>query len=76
MTRMRRAVVVACVLAVAGVSAQPRLQPNWTAVDAEALKHFQALLRIDTSDPPGREREAVDYLKQVLAAEGIDAQEF
>jgi acetylornithine deacetylase/succinyl-diaminopimelate desuccinylase-like protein len=76
MTRMRRAVVVACVLAVAGVSAQPRLQPNWTAVDAEALKHFQALLRIDTSDPPGREREAVDYLKQVLTAEGIEVQEF
>ena len=50
--------------------------PNWPAVEAETLTHFQALLRFDTSDPPGREREAVDYLKKVLTAEGIEVQEF
>ena len=37
----------------------------------ETLRHFQALLKFDTSDPPGHERPAVDYLKQVLEAEGI-----
>src|SRR5687767_2585805 len=56
------------------VQSQPR--PNWPAVETETLSHFQALLRFDTADPPGREREAVDYLKKVLTAEGIEVQEF
>jgi hypothetical protein len=28
-------------------------QPDWTKVEEETLRHFQALLRMDTSDPPG-----------------------
>ena len=40
------------------------------------MRHFQALLRIDTSDPPGKERPAAEYLKQVLDKEGIPAQLF
>ena len=31
---------------------------------------------MDTTDPPGGERPAVDYLKKVLAAAGIESQEF
>jgi acetylornithine deacetylase/succinyl-diaminopimelate desuccinylase-like protein len=50
--------------------------PNWTAVDQETLKHFQALVQIDTSDPPGVELPAVEYLKKVLEAEGIPVQIF
>lgn len=50
--------------------------PNWTAVQDETLQHFQALLRFNTADPPGREVEAVTYLKQVLEKEGIPAQVF
>jgi len=73
---MIRSVCVFVLLAVAGASAQSPARPDWTAVDAETLAHFQALLRFDTSDPPGREREAVDYLKRVLTAEGIEVQEF
>ena len=44
---------------------------DWKAADQETLRHFQALLKFDTSDPPGQEKPAVDYLKQVLEAEGI-----
>lgn len=40
------------------------------------MQHFQALLRFDTSDPPGNERAAVEYLKQVLEKEGIPVQIF
>jgi acetylornithine deacetylase/succinyl-diaminopimelate desuccinylase-like protein len=46
-------------------------QPNWPQVEAETMQHFQALLRFDTSDPPGNEKPAADYLKQVLEREGI-----
>ena len=46
------------------------------ALDEEALKHFQALLRLDTSDPPGGELPAVEYLRSVLKAEGIQTKIF
>jgi acetylornithine deacetylase/succinyl-diaminopimelate desuccinylase-like protein len=51
-------------------------QPDWAQIDAEALKHFQAIVRMDTTDPPGGEKPVVDYLKQVLDAEGIPTQVF
>ena len=58
------------------LTAQQPKAPDWTTLDAETLTHFQALMRFDTSDPPGQERTAVDYLKRVLEAEGIATQEF
>ena len=49
---------------------------DWPAVDLETLKHFQAMVRLDTSDPPGGEKPVVDYLQRVLAAEGIEVKIF
>jgi acetylornithine deacetylase/succinyl-diaminopimelate desuccinylase-like protein len=51
-------------------------QPDWARVEEEAMRHFQALLRIDTADPPGNEAPAVEYLKQVLEREGIPVKTF
>jgi acetylornithine deacetylase/succinyl-diaminopimelate desuccinylase-like protein len=42
-----------------------------SSVNAETLRHFQALVRIDSTDPPGNETRVVEYLKKVLDAEGI-----
>ena len=44
---------------------------DWAAVEAESMRHFQALLRFDTSDPPGGEKPAADYLKEALERDGI-----
>jgi acetylornithine deacetylase/succinyl-diaminopimelate desuccinylase-like protein len=44
---------------------------DWQRYEAETLRHFQALVRLDTSDPPGNEAPAVEYLKGVLEQEGI-----
>lgn len=49
---------------------------DWKAVEEESMRHFQALLRMDTSDPPGVERPATEYLQKVLAAEGIETRIF
>ncbi len=49
-------------------------QPDWATVNPETLQHFQALVRMDTTDPPGREVEAAEYLVQVMRAEGIEAE--
>ena len=46
-------------------------EPDWAAVEEETLRHFRALLQFDTSDPPGRELPAAEYLRDVLEAEGI-----
>jgi acetylornithine deacetylase/succinyl-diaminopimelate desuccinylase-like protein len=54
--------------------------PDWATLEEETMRHFQTLLRFDTSDPPmnppGGEKPAADYLKQVLDKEGIPAQMF
>lgn len=57
-------------------SAQQSAGPDWTALRQETLAHFQALVRFDTTDPPGREQAAADYLQQVLTREGIPVQVF
>ncbi len=44
---------------------------DWEAVRDEALRYLQDLLRIDTSNPPGNERAAAEYLAEILAREGI-----
>ncbi|MEZ5490875.1 MAG: M20/M25/M40 family metallo-hydrolase [Gammaproteobacteria bacterium] len=46
-------------------------QPEWETVEEETLTHFRTLLQFDTSDPPGRELPAAEYLRDVLEAEGI-----
>ena len=56
--------------------ALPSAAQDWPAVEAETMRHFQALLRMDTADPPGRELPAAEYLKSVLEAEGIDVKLF
>ncbi len=66
------------VLAVAGCVAIAGSQVQWdtAAIEAETMQHFQALLRFDTSSPPGNEIRAVEYLEQVLKREGIPYQVF
>jgi acetylornithine deacetylase/succinyl-diaminopimelate desuccinylase-like protein len=44
---------------------------DWAKADDELLRHFQALIRIDTTDPPGNETKAVSYIRGVLEGEGI-----
>ena len=45
----------------------------WDRVEKETLEHFQAIVRMDTSNPPGNETRVAEYLKQVLEGEGIPA---
>jgi acetylornithine deacetylase/succinyl-diaminopimelate desuccinylase-like protein len=37
----------------------------------EAVKHLQALLRIDTTNPPGNETPAAEYLGEFFSARGL-----
>lgn len=44
---------------------------DWDAVTAEAVALLREYLRVDTSNPPGNEALAVEFLAGVLSAEGI-----
>ena len=49
---------------------------DWKEIDAETLRHFTALVQINSTDPGGSEKPVVDYLKAVLDKEGIESQIF
>src|SRR5687767_1701333 len=74
---MQRTLLIV-ILATGTLTAQTTPQPDWGTVQDETTRHFQAVLRFDTSDPPtmrpGGERPLAEYLKGVLDNEGIPAQ--
>jgi acetylornithine deacetylase/succinyl-diaminopimelate desuccinylase-like protein len=45
--------------------------PDWSKLNDETIRTFQALVQIDTTDPPGNETRVVDYVKKLFDAEGI-----
>ena len=49
----------------------PGQSPDWPKLNQEAMRHFQALVQLDTTNPPGNETRVVEYVKKVLEAEGI-----
>ena len=55
--------------------AQPK-PLEWTQIDQETLKHFSALVQINSADPGGSEKPVVDYLKVVFDREGIESKVF
>ena len=67
---MKRAWIL--LLAVCPVWAQSSV--DWDQQKTEILKHYRDLIQIDTR--AGNETKAVDYIRQVLEAEGIPTQTF
>ncbi len=47
---------------------------DWDAATSEAVSLLREYLRLDTSNPPGNEHLAVEFLRGILAAEGIDCE--
>jgi acetylornithine deacetylase/succinyl-diaminopimelate desuccinylase-like protein len=73
---MRIALLVITLASTSLLAQSSSPQPDWAKVDEETMRHFQAILKMDTTDPPGGEKAAADYLEQVLEAEGIPVQVF
>ena len=46
------------------------------AIEDELMRHYQSVLRIDSTDPPGNESGVVAYVKEQLEKEGIATQTF
>ncbi|MBV8818729.1 MAG: M20/M25/M40 family metallo-hydrolase [Acidobacteriaceae bacterium] len=58
------------------LAAADRYSVDWHSIQPEILDYYVALLRIDTSNPPGNETKAVDYLRPILDKAGIPYQVF
>jgi acetylornithine deacetylase/succinyl-diaminopimelate desuccinylase-like protein len=52
------------------------LTVDWRSVQPELLNYYRALVRIDTSNPPGNETRVVTYLRQALDGEHIPSRVF
>lgn len=61
-------------LALSASAAEPVV--DWDKAKAETLLHFQSIVRLNTSNPPGNETAVVNYLKNVFDREGIGYQVF
>ena len=72
----RFSILLALLVALNPLTGHGQAIPDWKAIEAETLQHFRALVQIDTSNPPGNETRAVEYLKRVLEKEGIPVQVF
>ena len=69
-----RLTTIGLALASVTVLAQTGKQPDWKALEDETMRHYQAVLRLDTRNPPGNEQIVAEHLKQVLDKEGIPSQ--
>src|SRR5437762_2174555 len=45
---------------------------DWASVEDEALDLFRALIRLDTTNPPGNERPAAELLAASLKKDGLE----
>src|SRR5260370_41198878 len=60
-----------CLLFAAQNSGQNRSAVDWHKLEPEILANFTALLKIDTSNPPGNETQAAKAIQTILEREGI-----
>ncbi len=68
--------VALLVLLALPAAAQERYSVDWAKLHSEILADFTALLKIDTSNPPGNETRAAEYIQKVLTDEGIPVRLF
>lgn len=45
---------------------------DWGSIESETIAHLQALIRFDTTNPPGNELPLAEYVVGVLRGDGID----
>ena len=47
---------------------------DWAALGEECVRHLQELIRLDTSNPPGNEAIAADYIRRQVEAVGVQCE--
>lgn len=69
-----RVILLAAALAGFAAGADGKYAVDWKSLQPEIFQHYADLIRMDTSNPPGNESKAAEYLKAIFDREGIPAQ--
>ncbi len=51
-------------------------EPDWSSASRETLAHLQAMIRLNTVNPPGNELQVARHLEEALKKEGIETHLF
>jgi len=71
------AALLASLMTLASIPSPTNAQePDWTAARQETLAHLQAMIRMNTVNPPGNELQVARYLDSTLKAAGIETHLF
>ncbi len=70
---MRGVTTLLLLLLLTPAAAQQSYLVDWDAVGGEAIDHLVELVQIPSVNPPGNETEVAEYVRAVLAAEGIES---
>lgn len=70
----RPACLLSLAILISTSAATQQSSPDPGKAQEETVKFLSDLVKIDTSNPPGNETRAAEYIKGVLAAEGIPSQ--
>jgi acetylornithine deacetylase/succinyl-diaminopimelate desuccinylase-like protein len=74
---IRTLAALACLMSLASVSSPIAAQePDWSSARQETLQHLQAMIRMNTVNPPGNELQVARYLDSTLKADGIETHLF
>jgi len=68
--------VVAVAMTLLSSSPLAAQEPDWVAASRETLEHLQAMIRMNTVNPPGNELQVARYLDRALKAAGIETHLF
>jgi len=68
--------VVAVAMTLLSSSPLAAQEPDWVAASRETLEHLQAMIRMNTVNPPGNELQVAKYLDGVLRDAGIETHLF
>ena len=71
-----RLFATALLMTLATAPSIPAQEPDWSAASKETLAHLQAMIRLNTVNPPGNELQVARHLEAALKAEGIETHLF
>ncbi len=74
MLRQLKSLTLLAALSACPLFSADKYAVDWKQQEAEIFEHYSSLIKIDTSNPPGNEVKAAEYLKGVLEKNGIAAQ--
>jgi acetylornithine deacetylase/succinyl-diaminopimelate desuccinylase-like protein len=71
-----RPIAAALLMALTASVASNAQEPDWSSASKETLGHLQAMIRMNTTNPPGNELPVAKYLDSTLRAAGIETHLF